>query len=70
MTHNLRYLFKPASVALIGASDRPGISAALTRNLLAGGFKGELFLVNRRHSRVQNMPAFQHLSELPRAPEL
>ncbi|MFZ1642078.1 MAG: GNAT family N-acetyltransferase, partial [Candidatus Contendobacter sp.] len=42
----------------------------LTRNLLAGGFKGELFLVNRRHSRVQNMPAFQHLSELPRAPEL
>lgn len=48
--HTLRSLYKPTSVALIGASERPGsIGAALTRNLLAGGFKGELFLVNRRH---------------------
>ena len=70
-THTLRSLCKPASVALIGASERPGsIGAALTRNLLAGGFKGDLFLVNRRHPRVQNMPACKHLSELPRAPEL
>ena len=69
--HTLRSLCKPASVALIGASERPGsIGAALTRNLLAGGFKGDLFLVNRRHARVQNMPACKHLSELPRAPEL
>ncbi len=46
-THNLRYLFKPASVALIGASERPGaIGAVLTCNLLAGGFKGDVFLVN------------------------
>ena len=70
-TRLLRYLFEPASVALIGASERPGSpGAALTRNLLAGGFKGDLFLVNRRHRRVQGVSAFQHLSELPRAPEL
>ena len=50
-THILRSLCKPASVALIGASERPdSIGAALTRNLLAAGLKGELFLVNRRHS--------------------
>lgn len=67
----LRHLCKPASVALIGASERPGsIGAALTHNLLAGGFKGELFLVNRRHSRVQNMPTCQRLADLPRPPEL
>lgn len=66
-----RYLFNPASIALIGASERPGsIGAALTRNLLAGGFKGDLFLVNRRHSRVHDMPAHQRLADLPRAPEL
>ena len=70
-THILRSLCKPASVALIGASERPGsIGAALTRNLLASGLKGELFLVNRRHSRVQNMPACQRLTDLPHAPEL
>ena len=40
-TRHLRYLFDPASVALIGASERPGsLGAALTRNLLDGGFKG------------------------------
>ncbi|MEZ5601612.1 MAG: CoA-binding protein [Candidatus Competibacteraceae bacterium] len=66
-----RYLFEPDSVALIGASERPGSpGAALTRNVLAGGFKGDLFLVNRRHRRVQGVPAFRHLSELPRTPEL
>lgn len=69
--HTLRSLCKPASVALVGASERPGsIGAALTRNLLAGGLKGELFLVNRRHSQVQNTPACQRLADLPRAPEL
>ncbi|MDZ7620973.1 MAG: CoA-binding protein, partial [Candidatus Competibacteraceae bacterium] len=70
-TRHLQYLFEPASVALIGASERPGsLGAALTRKLLAGGFQGELFLINRRHRRVQGQPAFQKLSELPRAPEL
>lgn len=70
-TRHLQYLFEPSSVALIGASERPGsIGAALTRRLLADGFQGELFLVNRRHSRVQGRPAFQYLSELPRPPEL
>ena len=70
-TRHLRYLFEPSTVALIGASERPGsLGAALTRKLLAGGFQGELFLVNRRHQRVQDQPAFQKLSELPRVPEL
>ena len=69
--HTLRHLCKPASVALIGASERPGsIGAALTRNLLASGFKGELFLINRRHPRIQNMPARQRLADLPHDPEL
>lgn len=68
---HLRCLLDPASVALIGASDRPGsLGAALTRNLLAGGFKGEVFPVNRRHRRVRDMPAYPHPSDLPSTPEL
>lgn len=70
-TRHLRYLFDPASVALIGASERPGsLGAALTRNLLDGGFKGELFLVNRRHRHVLAMPAYPHPTDLPSTPEL
>jgi acetyltransferase len=70
-TRSLKALFNPASVALIGASERPdSLGAALTSNLLAGGFKGELFLLSRRHRRVQARRAFAHLADLPRTPEL
>ena len=37
---NLDYLFKPKSVAVIGASNREGsLGAVLTRNLLRGGLE-------------------------------
>ncbi len=51
--HYLRPLLAPASVALVGASDRPAsIGRILYENLLEGGFKGELFAVNPRHRKV------------------
>ena len=38
---NLQYALRPASVAVFGASERPGsLGETVTRNLLAGGFKG------------------------------
>lgn len=70
-TRLLRSFCKPASIALIGASERLGsIGAALTRNLLSGGFQGELFLVSRRHRRIQNLPAWLHVADLPGVPDL
>ena len=46
-TRNLDKMMAPRSVVAIGASVRPGsVGAAVTRNLLAGGFKGEIHLVN------------------------
>lgn len=68
---HLRLLFAPTAIALIGASERPGsLGEALTRNLLAGGFKGAFFLVNRRHRTVRELPAYGRLADLPRVPEL
>ena len=50
---NLQYLFNPASVALIGASERTGsVGATVLRNLLAGGFQGAIYPVNPRHAQV------------------
>lgn len=70
-TRRLRSFCKPASIALIGASERPGsIGAALTRNLLGGGFQGELFLVSRRHRQIQHQPAWPCVAALPGVPEL
>ena len=68
---HLSAVFNPASVALIGASERPGsLGEALARNLWAGDFKGEIHFVNRRHRRILDRPAYHHIAEAPSAPEL
>ena len=52
-TRNLDKLMAPRSVVAIGASARPGsVGAAVTRNLLAGGFQGEIHLVNRKGGEI------------------
>jgi acetyltransferase len=45
--HDLDALFRPRSVAVIGASRRPGsIGAQILHNLVEGGFEGKVFPVN------------------------
>ena len=64
-TRNLDKLMAPKSVVAIGASERPGsVGAAVTRNLLAGGFKGEIHLVNRKGGEIQGRPVWRSLSEV------
>src|SRR4051794_14867886 len=68
---NLQYLFRPASVALIGASDRAGsIGSVLARNLLQSGFHGPIMLVNQRPQTVKGVPVYPDVAALPVAPEL
>jgi acetyltransferase len=68
---NLDKLFAPASVAVIGASERPGsIGSVLTRNLAAGGFKGPVWAVNPHHEAVHGVPCFPAIAALPEAPDL
>ncbi|HET8953450.1 MAG TPA: GNAT family N-acetyltransferase [Solirubrobacteraceae bacterium] len=55
----------PRSVALIGASDRPGsVGAAVLQNLHAS-FAGPVHLVNRRRRRVGGRRAVRSVAELP-----
>ncbi len=68
---NLERLFQPASVAVIGASDRPGsVGATVWRNLAAGGFKGPIWPVNRSHGSVGGVAAYVRVADLPSAPGL
>jgi acetate---CoA ligase (ADP-forming) len=54
----LRRVFYPRSVAVVGASERPGaVGFAVVRNLLACGFKGPIYPVNPSASRIQGVPA-------------
>lgn len=68
---HLDHLLRPASVALVGASDRPGsLGQIVLRNLKAAGFAGSLWPVNRRHDTVDGRPAWRDVASLPAAPEL
>ena len=68
---NLDRLFKPRSVALIGASPRPGsIGHVLARNLLAGGLEGDVMLVNPKHASIEGHVCFPDVESLPESPDL
>ena len=68
---NLEYLFAPRSIAVIGASDRTGsVGGAVTRNVLAGGFKGPIALVNPAHDVIDGRMVCRSVAELDIAPDL
>jgi len=68
---NLHYLFAPKSVALIGASERPGsMGTTLLDNLLGGGYKGKLYAVNPKYDQVGGLACHGSVADLPEAPEL
>ncbi len=68
---HLDSLLQPESVAVIGASDRPGsVGATVWRNLRQGGFEGAVYAVNRNHSSVDGVKAWPSVAALPRTPEL
>ncbi len=68
---NLEALFQPASIAVIGASDRAGsLGSVVLRNVKGGGFKGPVWPVNRRHDEVDGAPAWRKVGLLPAAPDL
>ena len=68
---NLESLFQPATVAVIGASDREGsVGQVIWRNLVQGGFKGTLWPVNQRQDTVGGVRAWPDVASLPQVPAL
>jgi acetyltransferase len=71
MQHYLRPLLSPTSVAMVGASERPGsVGRTAFENLISGGFKGALHAVNPRHATVLGHPAVPTLSSIGAPVEL
>ena len=68
---NLSNALQARSVAVVGASERPGTAGArVLGSILAGGFEGPVWPVNPRRREVQGLPAFASARELPEAPDL
>src|SRR6185503_9136872 len=69
--HPLAPLLAPASVALVGASEREGALGRLVwQNLAAGGLRGALSPVNPKHKQIFGQRCYARLRDLPKAPEL
>ena len=70
-SRNLSHLLAPTSVALVGASTKPGsVGATIARNLLEAGPKGPVWMVNPKHGEVAGVRCYPRLSALPQAPDL
>ena len=62
---SVRGVLNPRSVAVIGASDRPGtIGAALVANLKAAGFTGAIHPVNPHAAEIQGLRAYPRLGAI------
>lgn len=59
-------LFRPRSIAIVGASTDPRkLGGRPLANMLRGGFKGRLYPVNPGAREVQGLPSFASLEAIP-----
>src|ERR671929_23994 len=71
MPRDARVLFDPRSVAVVGASAKPGKwGHVLAQGALAGADRRAVYLVNRGGGEILGQRAYGSLAELPAAPEL
>ena len=62
----LEAVFRPRSVAVLGASRRrDAIGGAILHNLIEQGFQGPVYPVNPRASHVQAIPAYPGVESIP-----
>src|SRR5271169_559505 len=67
----LDFIFRPQSVAVVGATDREdSVGRTVLENLQNQLFKGKLFAVNPKHKEVLGIPSFMSVSALPERVDL
>ncbi len=61
----LEYLFKPASVAVIGASKNPTkLGSIVLKNIIHGGYKGHIYPINPKAEKVMGLQAVPSILDL------
>ncbi len=61
---NLEPLFRPASVAVVGASEKSGPGLQVIENLRTLGYEGDIYPVNPKYETVQGLACFPSLTAL------
>ncbi len=69
--YNLDKIFKPESIAVIGASEKEGsIGSVLVENLIQGGFQGKVYPVNPRYRSIHALKAYPSIVDTNTAVDL
>ena len=64
--NNLKYIFEPKSVAVIGASDKKGsIGYAIFSNILSSGFNGIVYPVNPKCINIKSVKTYANVIDIP-----
>lgn len=63
---HIRYLFEPRSVAVIGASHKPGkIGHTILANIIAGGYRGEIYPINPKGGEILGRAVCVSAADVP-----
>src|SRR5690242_19718152 len=69
-SHYLAPLFEPASIAIVGASERRNAVGAVAFSNLLASYKGEVFAVNPRHRTISGRRSYASVTEIPQRVDL
>jgi acyl-CoA synthetase (NDP forming) len=62
---NMKYLFEPRGVAVIGASHTPGkIGYKVVENIVVGGYKGKIYPINPRGGELLGWPVHKAMEDI------
>ena len=68
---NLNKMFKPESVAVIGASNTPGkVGYIIVDNLINDGFEGKIYPVNPKGGEILGKQAYASIKDIPEKVDL
>lgn len=63
-TYNKSVFLSPRSIAVIGASEKPGIGRAIFSNI-KNGYKGKIYPVSPTNEYVSGMKAYKSVLDIP-----
>ncbi|MEK6982730.1 MAG: CoA-binding protein [Candidatus Micrarchaeota archaeon] len=62
---NLKFIFEPRNIAIIGASEKPGkLGTIILKNLIDGSFAGKVYPVNPKHNKIFKQKCFSDVTKI------
>ncbi|MFW5896769.1 MAG: acetate--CoA ligase alpha subunit, partial [Bacillota bacterium] len=63
---DLRTLYKPETIAVVGASNSPGkVGNAVVKNLISCGYPGKVFPVNPKEDEIEGLECYASVADIP-----